>query len=76
MDVPRRMITWRQLVEAGWPYSRVHTWRLMRAGRFPLCIKLGVEARCHVFWWVDEVEGHLDNHRLPDKPSDDDDTAP
>jgi predicted DNA-binding transcriptional regulator AlpA len=44
------LITWKQLKALGWPYSRVDTWRKMRAGKFPQCVKLYEDRNSHPVW--------------------------
>lgn len=49
----RRLCTFKQLKEAGYPYTRTHTWRLVKAGLFPAPIRLGPG---RVAWFEDEVD--------------------
>lgn len=44
-------VTWKQLKEDyGWPYTRQHTWRLIKLGRFPKPSKFGSHPHCRVAW--------------------------
>ena len=45
------LVTWEELsLVLGWPYSRTHTWRLMKQGKFPQSIKLGEHPNSHPVW--------------------------
>ncbi len=58
-----RLLTWKQLqTEFGYPYSRVHTYRLIAAGSFPLPLKLGKFRGARVVWVRQEVEDWLKLH--------------
>lgn len=39
----------------GWPYSRVHTWRMMKEGRFCQCTKLGKHRNSHPVWRLKDI---------------------
>ena len=63
------IVDWKGLKRMGWPYSRVHTWRLMfdpeyAADRFPACRKLGKHPNAHVVWRVAEVLAYFEAHGL------------
>lgn len=63
------VVDWKGLKKMGWPYCRVHTWRLMfdpdyADNRFPLCHKLGNEPGCRVLWRVVEILAYLETHGL------------
>ena len=49
------VIDWKGLQALGWPYSRTHTWRMMKAGKFVRCFKLGNTRNSHPVWWRREV---------------------
>ena len=51
----RLILTWKELKQCGWPYCRTHTWRLMRAGKFPMCMKLFDDRNSHPVWSYQEV---------------------
>jgi predicted DNA-binding transcriptional regulator AlpA len=51
----RILLTWRELKDAGWPYSRTHTGRLFRAGKFPAPVKLFPHRNAHPVWVYEEV---------------------
>lgn len=58
------IVDWKGLKAMGWPYSRVHTWRMMfdpdyAGSRFPLCRKLGKDRNSHPVWKVSEVLDHF-----------------
>jgi hypothetical protein len=36
-----KLLSFNDLRERGWPYSKSHTWRLVRAGKFPAPGKVG-----------------------------------
>jgi hypothetical protein len=54
MSEDRRLVTWKQLVEMGWPYSRYHTThRMIPEGRFPNFEKFGPHRGARIVWlWV------------------------
>jgi predicted DNA-binding transcriptional regulator AlpA len=43
----------------GWPYSKVHTWRLIKAGKFPHPKKLGLGKNGKNTWTEDEYDAAL-----------------
>jgi predicted DNA-binding transcriptional regulator AlpA len=49
------IVDWKGLKALGWPYSRTHTWRLMKAGQFPKSFKLLDFRNSHPMWWLAEV---------------------
>ena len=52
-----RLLTFKQLkTEKGHPYTREHTRRLVKAGKFPEPIKVGDNRRA---WVEDEYDAHL-----------------
>jgi prophage regulatory protein len=53
---PRRLLTFKDLKARGHRYSRMHTDRLEKAGKFPLRVRLSTHA---VGWWEDEYDAHL-----------------
>ena len=60
------LVSWDGLRRMGWPYSRVHTWRMMKAGKFPQCFKLGDQHRnSHPIWVHAEVLAYFRDHGLP-----------
>jgi predicted DNA-binding transcriptional regulator AlpA len=50
-----RVVDWKGLKALGYPYSRAHTWRMMKDGEFPQALKLGKHRNSHPVWWVSEV---------------------
>ena len=57
----RLIIDWRGLKEMGWPYSRTHTWRLIKAGKFPEPRKLGADRNSHPVWIYKNILAHLES---------------
>jgi predicted DNA-binding transcriptional regulator AlpA len=55
----RLLVDWKTLKELGWPYSRAHTHRLIRAGRFPKPHKFGEGRGCRIAWYWSEIEPFL-----------------
>jgi predicted DNA-binding transcriptional regulator AlpA len=57
MPNERVYVTWKQLKELGWPFSRVHTYRLMQreVNPVPACIKLGGYHGSRVIWRLAEM---------------------
>jgi prophage regulatory protein len=53
-DTAMRLIDYDGLKAKGINYSRVHLWRLVKAGRFPKPVKLGDGARNT--WVEEEIE--------------------
>jgi predicted DNA-binding transcriptional regulator AlpA len=51
----KEVVNFRGLKTLGIPYSRAHIWRLMRAGLFPQCFKLGNFPNSPPVWWLCEV---------------------
>jgi predicted DNA-binding transcriptional regulator AlpA len=51
-----KLLTFSNLRERGWPYSKSHTWRLIRAGKFPTPKKLGFGPNAKNVWPEDEYE--------------------
>ncbi len=58
------IVGWKGLKKLGWPYSRAHTWRLMEAGKFPECKKLGAYRNSHPMWRVKAVLAYFEAHGL------------
>jgi prophage regulatory protein len=50
-----RLLSWADLKARGHPYSRQHTARLEKAGRFPQRVQYGDN---RVGWWESEYEAH------------------
>lgn len=46
---------WKTLKLLGWPYSRVHTWRMMKSGEFPQAQKLGKHRNSHPVWRMRDI---------------------
>jgi predicted DNA-binding transcriptional regulator AlpA len=42
--------------QKNWPYSKVHTWRLIKAGKFPHPKKLGLGKNGKNIWIEDEYD--------------------
>ena len=53
----RRIIDWNEL-KTTVPYSRMHIYRLERAGSFPTRVRLG---QCRVGWYEDEIIEWINN---------------
>jgi len=69
MSIRPLVVDWKGLRKLGWPYSRVHTWRMMHseeyaADPFPRCSKLGKHRNAHPVWRVSEVLAYLEDHGL------------
>jgi predicted DNA-binding transcriptional regulator AlpA len=60
----RLIIDWRGLKRMGWPFSRAHTWRMMKASVFPQACKLGDHRNSHPVWRVKEVLAYFESHGL------------
>ena len=54
-----KLLTFENLRERGWPYSKVHTWRLIRAGKFLAPKKLGFGPNAKNVWPEDEYEAAI-----------------
>ena len=54
-----KLLTFDNLCERGWPYSKVHNWRLIRAGKFPAPKKLGFGSNGKNVWTEDEYEAAI-----------------
>ncbi len=52
-----RLLTFDNLRQRGWPYTRQHTTRLEKAGRFPPRVQVGPN---RVAWWESQYEAHVD----------------
>jgi hypothetical protein len=62
--VQRLLVSWSDLKKMGWPYSKTHTVRLMKAGRFPQCIKLESHRNSHPVWKYSDVIAHFRSRGL------------
>jgi predicted DNA-binding transcriptional regulator AlpA len=52
-----RLLTFAQLqLMKGWPFSRMHTDRLEKAGKFPTRVRCGARV---VAWWESEFDAHV-----------------
>jgi len=61
------VVDWKTLKSTyGWPYSRVHTWRMMAAGDFPQCFKLGSHRNSHPVWSRKRLRQFFRNIRGPE----------
>ena len=63
------IVDFKSLRKLGWPYSRVHTWRLMfdpdyADNAFPACRKLGKHPGSRVVWRVAEVLAYFERNGL------------
>jgi prophage regulatory protein len=65
-DTAMRLIDYDGLKAKGINYSRVHLWRLVKAGRFPKPVKLGDGARNA---WVEEEIDALIAERMAARDS-------
>lgn len=61
----KEVVNWKGLKALGMPYSRVHVWRLMKAGEFPLSFKLGRHPNSPPVWWLHEYFEWLEAHATP-----------
>jgi predicted DNA-binding transcriptional regulator AlpA len=50
----KEVVRWEELRQFA-PYSRAHIWRLMYAGKFPRCFKLGTHRNSPPVWYLSEV---------------------
>lgn len=63
--VKRLLVSWSDLKKMGWPYSRAHTWRMMKNGKFPQCSKLLLEIRnSHPVWKYSDIVAYLKSRGL------------
>jgi predicted DNA-binding transcriptional regulator AlpA len=60
----RIIVDWRGLKNMGWPFSRAHTWRMMKARVFPQSSKLGDHRNSHPVWVVKEILAYFESHGL------------
>ena len=60
MNDTRILIDWKALKALGWPYSRQHTYRLVRDGKFPRPLKFGNYRRARIAWRYEEIQAYLD----------------
>jgi predicted DNA-binding transcriptional regulator AlpA len=49
------VVNFRGLKALGIPYSRTQIWRMMKAGKFPECFKLGNFRNSPPVWYLREV---------------------
>lgn len=54
------LVDWKALKRRGWPFCRVHTFRLVAAGRFPAPKKYGNHRGARVAWLWKEVKPYLE----------------
>lgn len=54
------LVDWKTLKKMGWPYSRTHTNRLIKAGVLPAPLKLGQHERGRVAWRWKDIHNFLD----------------
>ena len=59
----RMLADWKTLKRIGWPYSRAHTWRMIKAGSFPAPLKFGKHPGARVAWRWKDVQSYLDEAR-------------
>jgi predicted DNA-binding transcriptional regulator AlpA len=64
MTHSKLIVDWKTLKALGWPYSRAHTWRLMREGRFCQSHKIGNHRNSHPVWRYKDVIGWLETYGL------------
>ena len=65
----KEVVNWKALKALGIPYSRAHIWRLMEAGEFPRCFKLGKHRNSPPVWWQSEVIEWLEQRAKAALPS-------
>jgi predicted DNA-binding transcriptional regulator AlpA len=58
------IVGWKDLKALGWPYSRTHTWRMMKEGKFCQNIKLGGHRNSHPVWRLQDVLQWLESYGL------------
>jgi predicted DNA-binding transcriptional regulator AlpA len=63
----KEVANFRAIKALGIPYCRAHIWRLMEAGEFPRCFKLGKYRNSPPVWWLSEVIAWLDSKANPAK---------
>ena len=54
------LVDWKALKKYGWPYSRMHTSRLVAAGKFPAPRKYGTHPSARVAWLWKDIRNHLE----------------
>jgi prophage regulatory protein len=54
-----KLLSFENLRERGWPYSRPHTWRLIKAGKFPKPKKIGFGRNGKNVWTEEEFSAAL-----------------
>lgn len=64
MNQVRMLVDWKSLKAMGWPYSRVHTWRLMKDGSFPRAFKLGKFRNSHPVWKLSDIYKAFETYGL------------
>jgi predicted DNA-binding transcriptional regulator AlpA len=57
----KEVINFKGIKALGIPYARVSIWRLMEAGKFPRCFKLGDHRNSPPVWWKHEVIAWLES---------------
>lgn len=60
MTDERKLVTWKELKAMGWPYSRQHTMRMIRAERFPEPIKFGPQPGSRIAWRWPQVQPYFE----------------
>jgi prophage regulatory protein len=60
----RLLCDWKTLKLLGWPYSRTHTMRLVKAGRFPKPIKFGDHRNARIAWRYADIQEYLKRHHV------------
>lgn len=66
----RLLVTWKALKALGWPYSRTHTMRLVKLGRFPKPIKFGEHRNARIAWYWVDIQEYLKRHQIDTTHSD------
>ncbi len=56
----RLLVDWKALKKYGWPYSRAHTWRMIKEGRFPAPLKFGKHPGSRVAWRWKDISSFFD----------------
>jgi predicted DNA-binding transcriptional regulator AlpA len=59
----RLLADWKTLKNLGWPYSRAHTWRMIKEGRFPAPQKFGNHPGSRVAWRWKDIQGFFEEAR-------------
>ncbi len=59
----RLLADWKTLKNLGWPYSRAHTWRMIKEGHFPAPQKFGNHPGSRFAWRWKDIQGFFEEAR-------------